>query len=80
MRYELTVFEWANTPPKRNRRHSICFSPHPYRDRNHVEWSFNHSKNCRWFTTRHDKLAENFLALVKFDAIRLWLRVYESAL
>ena len=30
---------WANIPPKRNRRNPICYSPHLYRDRNHVERS-----------------------------------------
>ncbi|TWC99435.1 hypothetical protein FB595_111134, partial [Sphingobium sp. AEW010] len=28
--------------------------------------------------TRYDKLAENFLTMVKLASIRLWLRVYES--
>ena len=28
MRYELTDSEWANIPPKRNRKDAICFRPH----------------------------------------------------
>jgi len=69
---------WANIPPKRNRRNPICFSPHLYRDRNHVERFFNRIKHCRRIATRYDKLAANFLAFIKLAAIRLWLGVYES--
>jgi transposase len=69
---------WANIPPKRNRKDPICFSPHLYRDRNHVERFFNRIKHCRRIATRYDKLAANFLAFIKLAAIRLWLRVYES--
>lgn len=69
---------WANIPPRRNRRDPICFSPYLYRHRNHVERFFNRIKHCRRVATRYEKLAANFLAFVKFAAIRLWLRVYES--
>lgn len=69
---------WANIPPKRNRRNPICFCPHLYRDRNHVERFFNRIKHCRRIATRYDKLAANFLAFIKLAAIRLWLGVYES--
>lgn len=69
---------WANIPPKRNQRDPICFSPHLYRDRNHVERFFNRIKHCGWIATRYDKLAANFLAFIKLAAIRLWLGVYES--
>jgi len=69
---------WANIPPKRNRREPICFSPHLYRARNHVERFFNRIKHCRRIATRYDKLAANFLAFIKLAAIRMWLRVYES--
>jgi transposase len=69
---------WASIPPKRNRGNPICFSPHLYRDRNHVERFFNRIKHCRRIATRYDKLAANFLAFIKLAAIRLWLGVYES--
>lgn len=69
---------WANIPPKRNRKNPICFSPHLYRARNHVERFFNRIKHCRRIATRYDKLAANYLAFVKLAAIRLWLGVYES--
>jgi transposase len=69
---------WANIPPKRNRTEAICFSPHLYRARNLVERFFNRIKQCRRIATRYDKLAENYLAFVKFASIRIWLRVNES--
>jgi transposase len=68
---------WANIPPKCNRKDPICFSPFLYRARNLVERFFNKIKNCRRVATRYDKLAANYLALVKLACIRLWVRVYE---
>jgi transposase len=38
---------WANIPPKRNRKDPVCFSPHLYRARNHIERFFNRIKQCR---------------------------------
>jgi len=69
---------WANIPPKSNRKNPICFSPLLYRKRNHVERFFNRIKHCRRIATRYEKLAANFLAMIKLAAIRLWLAVYES--
>ena len=69
---------WANIPPKSNRKNPICFSPLLYRKRNHVERFFNRIKQCRRIATRYEKLATNFLAMIKLAAIRLWLGVYES--
>jgi transposase len=39
---------------------------------------FNKIKQCRRIATRYDKLAANYLALVKLAAIRIWLRAYVS--
>jgi transposase len=38
---------WANSPPKRNCKEAICFSPYLYRARNLVERFFNKTKQCR---------------------------------
>ena len=46
-------------------------SPFLYRERNHIERFFNRIKHCRRIATRHEKLAENFLAFLKLAAIRL---------
>jgi len=43
-----------------------------------VERFFNRIKQCRRIATRYDKLAANYLALVKLASIRLWLRANES--
>jgi transposase len=69
---------WANIPPKANRKDPICFSPHLYWARNLVERFFSKIKQCRRIATRYDKLAANYLALIKLASIRLWLRNYES--
>ncbi len=69
---------WANIPPRSNRKNPISFSPHLYRDRNHVERFFNRIKQCRRIATRYEKFAENFLAFIKLAAIRLWLSNHES--
>ena len=68
---------WANIPPKCNRKDPVCFSPHLYRARNHIERFFNRIKQCRRVATRYDKLASNYLAFVQLASIRLWLRAYE---
>ena len=48
---------WANTPPKRNRKAPICFSPYLYRARNLVERFFDTIKQCRRVATQCDQLA-----------------------
>ena len=69
---------WANIPPKSNRTSPICFSPYLYRSRNLVERFFNKIKHFRRIATRYDKLAANYMAMVKLASIRIWLRFYES--
>ena len=69
---------WAKIPPKRNRKHPICFSPYLYRARNLIERFFNKIKQCRRVATRYDKLAANYLAFIKLASIRIWLRANES--
>lgn len=69
---------WANIPPKRNRKDPICFSSYLYRARNLIGRFFNKIKQCRRVATRYDKLAANYLALVKLASIRVWRRANES--
>ncbi len=69
---------WANIPPKSNREDPICFSPHLYKARNLVERFFNKIKHFRRIATRYDKLAANYMAMIKLASIRVWLRAYES--
>ncbi len=67
-----------NIPAKSNRKWKPCFSRTLYRERNQVERFFSKLKHFRRIATRYDKLAENFLAMVKLASMRLWLRAYES--
>jgi transposase len=69
---------WANIPPKSNRCDPGPFSRFLYRYRNLAERFFNKLKHFRAIATRYEKHAENYLALVKLAAIRIWLRAYES--
>ena len=67
-----------NIPAKANREWRPCFSKTLYRERNQVERFFSKLKHFRRIATRYDKLADNFLAMVKLASTRLWLRAYES--
>jgi len=62
--------------PYRKRLHP--FDPEAYKRRNLVERAFCRLKDFRRIATRYDKLAGNFLAMVKLASMRLWLRAYES--
>lgn len=67
-----------NIPAKSNRKWRPCFSKTIYRERNQVERFFSKLKHFRRIATRYDKLADNFLAMVKLASCRIWLRAYES--
>ena len=67
-----------NIPAKSNRKWKPRFSKSLYRERNQVERFFSKLKHLRRVATRYDKLADNFLAMVKLASMRLWLRAYES--
>ena len=69
----------ANIPDRSNRKQNHAFSPTLYRERNRIERFFNKLKHCRRIATRYEKLAANYLAMIKLAAIRIWLRVNESA-
>jgi transposase len=44
-----------------------------------IERFFSKLKHFRRVVARYDRLAENFLAMVQFASMRLWLRAYEFA-
>jgi transposase len=67
-----------NIPTKSNRKWRPCSSKTLYRERNQIERFFGKLKHFRRIATRYDKLADNFLAMVKLASCRLWLRTYES--
>jgi transposase len=67
-----------NIPAKSNRKWKPCLSKSLYSERNQVERFFRKLKHFRRIATRYQKLADNFLAMVKLGSCRLWLRAYES--
>jgi transposase len=67
-----------NIPAKSSRRQRFCFSKRLYRERNLIERFFNKLKHFRRAATRYEKLAANYLAMLKIASVRLWLRVNES--
>ena len=69
---------WANVKPVTRRVNKPAFSPFLYRYRNLVERFFSKLKHSRAVATRYDKLARNYLALVKLAAARIWIKACES--
>ena len=65
-------------PDRRDAKTTHAFSKPLYRLRNRIERCFNKLKQFRRITTRYEKLAANFLAMIKIATVRLWLRAYES--
>ena len=59
--------------PGRKRR--PAFSAYLYRYRNLVERFFGKLKHFRAVSTRFEKHSENYLALVKPAAVKIWIRV-----
>jgi transposase len=66
-------------PPKSNRIDDIPYNKRLYKKRNLIERCINKLKQFRHIATRYDRLALNYLAMLKLAATRLWLRAYESA-
>jgi transposase len=60
------------------RRWRPCFSNRLYRGLNLIERFFSNLKHFRRVSTRYDKLAANFLAMVQVASMRLWLQTYQS--
>jgi transposase len=67
-----------NIPNKANRTRRYRWHKLLYRERNLIERFFSKLKHFRRVATRYDKLAANFLAMIRLASMRLWLRAYES--
>lgn len=65
---------WACVKPMPNRKRRPAFSAFLYRQRNLIERFFNKLKHFRAVATRFEKNPENYLALVKLAAARIWMR------
>jgi transposase len=62
-------------PTRTNQRRVQAFDREAYRDRNVVERCVGWLKEARRVGTRYEKLARNFLAMVRIAIIRRLLRV-----
>lgn len=69
---------WANVKPMPNRTNVPAFSKFLYKYRNLVERFFNKLKHSRAVATRYDKNPDNYLALIKLAAARIWIKANES--
>ena len=69
-----------NIPDKANRKQRHCFSKTLYKERNHVERFFNRIKHFRRVAMRFEKLATNYLAMIKLASIRVWLRIQKPGM
>lgn len=65
---------WANIRAMPQRVRKPAFSTHLYKLRNAVERFFSKIKHYRAIATRYEKHPENYLALVKLAAVRIWMR------
>ena len=65
---------WANIRAMPQRVRQPVFSSFLYRYRNLVERFFSKIKHYRAIATRYEKHPENYLALVKLAAIRIWMK------
>ena len=63
----------AIIPDRSNAKAAHAFSHILYRLRNRVERFFNKLKQFRRIATRYEKLAANYLAMIKLATIRIWL-------
>jgi transposase len=68
----------AVIPTRKDQRRNPHFDREAYRRRNVVERCVAWLKESRRLATRHEKLAVNFLAMVKLAMIRRCFRVYDS--
>ena len=66
------------TPDRSTTTTPHAFSRVLYRMRNRIERFFNKLKQSRRIATRYEKLAANYLAMIKIATICIWLRVNES--
>ena len=67
-------------PSKSNRKVAQEFNAELYKQRNLIERFFGTLKaSFRRIATRYEKTSENFMAMIKLAAIRLWCRFYEAA-
>lgn len=65
---------WANVRAMPQRTRPPAFSSYLYKLRNLVERFFSKIKHYRAVATRYEKHPENYLAVIKLAAARIWMR------
>ena len=65
---------WANVRAMPQRTKAPTFSSYLYTLRNLVERFFSKISHYRAVATRYEKHPENYLAVVKLAAARIWMR------
>jgi len=75
------VAEWlkeqgikAVIPPKSNRKEGIECDFWLYKERHAVECMFGKLKHYRRIATRYEKKAINYMGMLSFSSVLLWLR------
>ena len=63
----------AVIPPRRNRKETIGYDRHLYKERHVAERCFGKLKQCRRIATRYDKKTVNFLGFVWLASINIML-------
>ena len=67
-------------PSKSNRKLPKDFDAELYKQRNKIERFFGRLKaSFRRIATQYEKTSQNFMAMIKLAAVRLWIAFYESA-
>jgi transposase len=64
----------AVIPPRKNRTQPREYDKDLYKERNKAERGINLFKQFRRVATRYEKTAKNFMGMVLFAAITIWLR------
>jgi len=64
----------AVIPPKSNRKEQIECDYHHYKERHGIECLFGKLKHYRRIATRYEKKAINYMGMLSFVSVLLWLR------
>jgi len=64
----------AVIPPKSNRKEQIVCDYHHYKERHAIECLFGKLKHYRRIATRYEKKALNYMGMLSFASVLLWLR------
>ena len=64
----------AVIPPKSNRKETIACDYWHYKERHAVECLFGKLKHYRRISTRYEKKAMNYMGMLSFASVLLWLR------